>query len=76
MKELKFEELSVKQKIGMVSCALIAGGNRRTDEGDEFVLDLIRNHALGAIWVNPKTKNFPSLFNSIDYLSNVCYYKK
>lgn len=56
MKELKFEELSVKQKLGMVMCGLIPCENR-TEENDEYVLDLIRNHCLGAVWVNPSTKD-------------------
>ena len=36
----KFEELTVKQKIGMVTCGLV--GTNHTEEGDEFVLKLIK----------------------------------
>ncbi|MBE7043138.1 MAG: hypothetical protein E7399_06545, partial [Ruminococcaceae bacterium] len=50
IKELKLEDLSVKQKLGMTLTAFI-NGNRRTKEDDEFVLQLIKNHALGAVWV-------------------------
>jgi len=64
MKELKFEELSVRQKIGMVTCGLIPSMNR-TEEQDEYVLDLIRNHALGAIWVNPKTPDLKGIMKKI-----------
>ena len=64
MKELKFEELSVKQKIGMVTCGLIPSMNR-TEEQDEYVLDLIRNRALGAIWVNPKTPDLEGIMKKI-----------
>jgi len=47
MKNLKLEELSVEQKIGMLFCARsFAAGN---PEDLEFTLDLIRNHALGCI---------------------------
>ncbi|MBR5518351.1 MAG: glycoside hydrolase family 3 protein [Clostridia bacterium] len=64
MRELKFEELSVKQKIGMVTCGLIPSMNR-TPERDEYVLDLIRNHALGAVWVNPKTPDLEGIMAKI-----------
>ena len=64
MQELKFEELSIKQKIGMVTCGLISGSNR-SQESDEYVLDMIRNHSLGAIWVNPKTKGFDDIMARI-----------
>ena len=49
MKNLKIEELSTQQKLGMLLCA------RRFDHNDpddlEFALDLIRNHALGCVQV-------------------------
>ncbi|MBQ3124780.1 MAG: hypothetical protein IJC09_05105 [Clostridia bacterium] len=64
MKELKFEELSVKQKLGMVMCGLIPAENR-TEENDEYVLDLIRNHCLGAVWVNHKTKDVEKIMARI-----------
>ena len=63
MKELKFEELSVKQKIGMVTCGLI--GTNHTDEGDEFVLQLIKDHALGSVWVNPKAHHFEEIMAKV-----------
>ena len=63
MKELKFEELSVKQKIGMVTCGLV--GTKHTDEGDEFVLQLIKEHALGSVWVNPKAHDFEDIMARI-----------
>lgn len=63
MKELRFEELSVKQKIGMVTCGLI--GTNHTDEGDEFVLDLIKKRALGSVWVNPKAHHFEEIMAKV-----------
>ena len=50
MKELKFEELTTRQKLGMTFCAVLHGV-KRTDEDDAFVLDLIKNHSLGAVWI-------------------------
>jgi len=44
--QLNFEELSTEQKIGMVMCARL---NSVCDEEVDFVLELIRNHALGCV---------------------------
>ncbi|MBO5452451.1 MAG: hypothetical protein J6A69_00585 [Clostridia bacterium] len=49
MKELKFEDLTIEQKLGMVSVATI--GTRQNAEYEEYILDLIRNHSLGCLWV-------------------------
>ncbi len=51
MKELKLEELSVKQKIGMAMTGRIT---KPLDDPDtQYVLDMIRNHSLGAVWLSP-----------------------
>ena len=50
MKNLKIEDLSVEQKIGMLLCA-----RSFKQEGDlEFTLELIRNHALGSVQISVK----------------------
>ncbi len=56
MKELRFEELTTRQKLGMTFTAMLHGGGR-TDEDDAFVFDLIRNHSLGAVWIQQGFKN-------------------
>lgn len=48
MNELKFEELSVRQKLGMVMVAAV-----RSKESFEFALELVKKRSLGAIWINP-----------------------
>ena len=63
MEELRFEELTVKQKIGMVTCGLV--GTNHTEEGDEFVLKLIKERALGSVWVNPKAHHFDEIMAKI-----------
>ncbi len=50
MKELKFEELTNRQKLGMTFIATLHGG-KRTKEDEAFVFDLIKNHSLGAVWI-------------------------
>lgn len=49
MRNLKLEELSVEQKIGMVLCA--RNFSYDDEENLEFTFDLIRNHALGCVQV-------------------------
>lgn len=49
MKVLRKEDLTIEQKLGMTMCATLAHG-----EADiEYVLDKIKNHACGAVWVSP-----------------------
>ena len=50
MKEIRFEELTTRQKLGMTFVACLHG-DKRTNEDDEFVFDLIKNHSLGAVWI-------------------------
>ena len=57
MKELVFEELSLKQKIGMTLIALLSNNNER-EEVVDYVVDLIKNHSLGGVWVDPGSKRF------------------
>ena len=52
MKNLKIEELSTQQKLGMLLCAR-AWGNLSQEELD-FILEKIRNHALGSVQVSWK----------------------
>nr|MBQ4319824.1 hypothetical protein [Clostridia bacterium] len=48
IKELKLEELSTKQKLGMATCfSMLDFG-----DGYDYLLDLIRNHSAGAVWVH------------------------
>ena len=50
MKVLNKAELTVEQKLGMVMCATLSHG-----EADlAYVLEKIRNHSCGAVWVNPR----------------------
>lgn len=66
MKELKIEELSVKQKLGMVMTALVSHYQEYDFEAElEYTLELIRNHSLGAVWVTPQIKNLPEVMAKI-----------
>ncbi len=50
IREIKFEEMTLRQKLGFVHTPLFHL-NCVTDEALEYVLDLIRNRSLGAIWI-------------------------
>lgn len=48
LKELRFEELTLKQKIGMAMIASV-----RTKESLEHAIELIKKHSVGAVWIQP-----------------------
>jgi len=60
LKELKFEELTLRQKLGMVMAGIVRpirceDKYESFDENLEFVLDLIKKHSIGAVWVPVST---------------------
>lgn len=56
MKELRIEELTTKQKLGIAMTGRIT---KPLDDPDtQYALDLIRNHSLGAVWL---TRTLPNL---------------
>ena len=50
MKELKIEELSLEQKIGMTLIAYVSWDGKNVD----YIIDLVKKRSLGAVWVVPK----------------------
>lgn len=50
IKELKFEELTLEQKIGMV---MVSSVRKKADF--EFTLELIKKRCVGAVWVYPNS---------------------
>ncbi|MBQ2749030.1 MAG: hypothetical protein IJF34_04525, partial [Clostridia bacterium] len=57
MKELRLEELTPRQKLGMVMTAHIYEGPNR-EENTAYALEMIKNYALGAIWIGPGLTRF------------------
>ena len=61
VKELKLEELSVKQKIGMTMIGWVMWGrdmdNYNFTEDFAYLLEMIRNRSLGAVWISPIMSN-------------------
>lgn len=59
IKELKLEELSLKQKIGMTMVGCLTMYNENHDNFDdetEYVLSLIKEHCLGAVFLDVRLK--------------------
>ena len=50
MKELKFEELTLRQKLGMVCTPLINGG-KKEERDDDFIIEKVKNRELGSVWI-------------------------
>ena len=69
MQELKFEELTPEQKIGMVTCGLFDPWDR-SPETDEFLYEHIRNHSLGCVWVYPTIPDFEEVMAKIKELAD------
>ena len=61
--EIKFEELTTKQKLSMVHAAYISG--KSAEEEKEYIFDLIRNRALGAVWIQWNTDRAQENINKV-----------
>lgn len=61
MKELKLEELSVRQKLGMCLSLFSYGASGVDDENFQYALQLIREHSLGAFWLTPNNGDFEKM---------------
>lgn len=58
MRELKLEELTTRQKLGMAMIGHIWYWDDFDGEANlEHTLELIRNHSLGAVWIQPGEQN-------------------
>lgn len=68
MKELNFNELTTAQKIGMtlVGCLSRDSVNEETFDTElEYLLELIRNHSLGGVWVSKNIVRFAEAMEAI-----------
>lgn len=70
MRELKLEELSLKQKLGMLSVATIS--TRQHPEYEEYVFSLIRERAVGTVWIQQGFTNddLPGLVKKIKEIAD------
>ena len=67
-KELKLEDLNLEQKIGMTMCghAFQYWDEKYEEANLQYALDMIKNHSLGAIWVDPTIRNFDKVIERIN----------
>ena len=70
MKELKFEELTLEQKLGMVMTGAIVRedglwNDEMFKENLEFILELIRKRSLGAVWISPRIKKWKEAMKAV-----------
>ena len=54
VQELDRASLTIEQKLGLLLCTTLAYG----EDDVEDALALVRNHALGGIWLQPRHPNF------------------
>ena len=62
MRELNFGELTTRQKLGMTFTAIL---HEVTQEDEEFVFDLIKNHSLGAVWIQQGYDNTATMIKRV-----------
>ena len=63
-KELKFEELTLEQKLGMVLCT---NAQKRFSENEiEKILGMIREHRLGAVWISTNAPDRDKILKQIN----------
>ena len=66
LKELKFEELNIEQKLGM---AMIAHCGR--DDCDvDYLEELVRNHAIGGVWIMPKNGEYDHVMKRLHEIAD------
>lgn len=62
MQELTFEELSIEQKLGLMSVAFCS---EKYPEDVDFVEEQIKKRAVGAIWVVPRGKEYLNILKRL-----------
>ncbi len=66
MKELCFEELTTRQKLGMV----FTGCFGNAEKGNDFVYELIKQRSLGAVWVYVGNPNAPEIIKKVKEIAD------
>ena len=66
LQELKFEELSVEQRLGMTMIAHCGSDNCDV----EYIEEMVRNHALGGVWVMPKNGEYDHVIQHLHEIAD------
>ena len=67
LKELRLEDLSVEQKLGMVMHGLFTKDDNWEGFEDNlnYTIELIKKRSLGAVWVSPKFKETQRIMKAV-----------
>ena len=76
MRELKLEELTTRQKLGMLTIAtLFTYTDKETQQEQlDYVLELVKDHSVGAVWVNFDNETLDVAKEKIDAIKAVADY--
>ena len=76
MKELKLEELTTKQKLGMVTIASLFTYEDKEVQNEQlqYIIELVKNHSVGAVWVNYDNESIDIAKEKIDAIKAVADY--
>ena len=66
MQELRFEELTTRQKLGMV----FTGCFGNAEEGNDFVYELVKQRCLGAVWVYVGNPSAPAIIKKVKEIAD------
>ena len=64
MKELVFEELSTKQKLGMVFTGFLNSW-KKSEDNEEFLFELIKERALGTVWIQQGARDAEEMLEKV-----------
>ena len=64
MKELNFEELTLRQKLGMTLTAFLNSW-QKSEDNEEFIFELIRERALGAVWIQQGARDAEEMLKRV-----------
>lgn len=69
LKELVFEELTLKQKLGMVFTPFLNSWVRNEDN-EEFIFEMIKERSLGAVWIQQGHSNAEGMLKKVKELAD------
>ena len=69
LKELVFEELTLKQKLGMVYTAFLNSWVK-SEDNEEFIFELIKERALGAVWIQQGARDAEEMLAKVKELAD------
>ena len=69
MKELVFEELTLRQKLGMVFTGFLNSW-AKSEDNEEFLFELIKERALGVVWIQQGARDAEEMLEKVKDLAD------